>query len=160
MDGVGRTPIVRVNPRDLAAGAVFIAIGLGFGLNAWANLRIGQANAMGPGYFPLLLAALLIGFGVAIALSAIGQPAAAMGRVSWRGVALVTASIVFFAATVRGLGMAPALGGATVMAAMSSGRMSLPGAVLLGLVLTVFSIGVFLFALQLPYPVIGPWLRG
>lgn len=151
---------MRVNPKDLAAGGIFIAIGLAFGLNAWFSLRMGQAQAMGPGYFPLLLAVILIGLGAAITLSAIGQPAMAFGRVAWRGVMLVTVSIVFFAATVRGLGMAPALGGAAFAAALSSGRMSLPGSVALGVLLAAFCILVFLYALQLPYPVIGPWLKG
>lgn len=151
---------MRVNPKDVAAGALFVAIGLAFGLNAWIGLRLGEARAMGPGYFPVLLGAILVVFGALIALRALGQPPAAFGRVSWRGVGLVTASIVFFAATIRGLGMAPALGGAALMAALSSGRMSWPAATVLSLVLTTFCIVVFLYALQLPYPVIGPWLRG
>ena len=151
---------MRVNPKDIAAGGVFILIGLFFGLNAWFNLALGQARSMGPGYFPVLLSLVLVGFGVAIALRAVGQTPQAFGRVAWRGAALVTGAIVYFAATVRGLGMAPALGGAVLIAALSTGRVSLRAALVLSVVLTTFCIVIFLFALQLPYPVIGPWLRG
>lgn len=151
---------MRLNLRDLAAGALFIAIGSFFALSAFLNLPIGRALSMGPGYFPVLLGLILIGFGIAIAITGIATPAVSFGQVSWRGVGLVTASIVFFALTVRGLGMAPALGGATILAALSTDRNSLPVAILLGLVLTTFCILVFAVALRLPYAIIGPWLGG
>jgi len=150
---------MRLNPKDLAAGAIFIAIGAFFALNAWFNLAIGQAFSMGPGYFPVLLGLVLIGLGVAIVLAGIGKPTSPFGDVSWRGITLVTASIVFFALTVRGLGLAPALGGATVLAALSA-RNSPLFALVLSLCLTAFCVLVFIYALRLPYAVIGPWLRG
>ena len=150
---------MRVNPKDVAAGAIFIAIGLAFSLNAWFTLKIGAARSMGPGYFPVLFGAILVGLGLVIVLMAIGRPKEAFGDVSWRGVFLVTASIVFFAVTVRGLGMALALGGATVMAAMSSKRLSFVGTLITSASLTTFSVLVFIYALRLPYPVIGPWLK-
>jgi hypothetical protein len=151
---------MHANHRDLAAGAVFILIGACFGLNAWFTLRIGEAQAMGPGYFPVTLGAVLVGLGVAIGLSAVGQRAETFGRVSWRGVVLVTLSIFVFALTVRGLGLAPTLFVATLLAALASGRLSLAGAGLLAVCMTAFSVGVFIYALRLPYPVIGPWLGG
>lgn len=81
-----------------------------------------------------------------------------LGPVAWRGLGLVTLSIAFFAATVRGLGMAAALGVATLLAALSSGRLALWAAAALSAVLTTLIIVVFLYALHLPYPVVGPWL--
>lgn len=150
---------MRVNPKDVAAGGIFVAIGLFFSLNAWFTLRIGAARSMGPGYFPVLFGIILIGLGLVIALTAIGRPRESFGEISWRGVFLVTLSIIFFAVTVRGLGMALALGGATVMAAMSSNRLTFVGSLITSASLTTFSILVFIYALRLPYPVIGPWLK-
>jgi hypothetical protein len=150
---------VSVNLRDLAAGLAFVVIGLAFGVNAWLSLRIGEAQSMGPGYFPVLLGLVLIGFGVAVALSAVAKPAQSIGLVPWRGIILVTGAIVFFGLTVRGLGMVPALGVATTLAALASGRMSWVEVILLVVGLTTFCVLVFLYALQLPYPVLGPWLR-
>lgn len=148
---------MRLNPKDLAAGAIFVAIGAFFALNAWFSLAIGRAFAMGPGYFPIVLGVVLIALGVAIALTGIGKPSRPFGDVSWRGITLVSASIVFFALTVRGLGMAPALGGATVLAALSARNAPL-FALILSLCLTAFCVLVFVYALRLPYAVIGPWL--
>lgn len=147
------------NLKDLAAGTVFVAIGLLFAVNAWLGLPIGRALAMGPGYFPILLGLLLIGFGLAIFLAGLRKPAESFGTVSWRGVSLVTASIVFFALTVRGLGVAPALGGASMLAALSTARNSFAFAIVLSLCLTTFCILLFVYALQLPYAAIGPWLK-
>lgn len=151
---------MQTNPRDLAAGALFVAIGAFFALSTTFNLSIGSAFSMGPGYFPVLLGLILIGLGLAIGVTAFTAPAEPLGQVSWRGAGLVTASIVFFALTVRGLGMAPALGGATILAALSSDRNSLLFAIGLSLCLTAFCILVFIVALRLPYPIIGPWLGG
>ena len=148
-----------LNLRDFTAGAAFIVIGLAFGVNAWLSLRLGQANAMGPGYFPVMLGLVLVGLGGAIAFSAIGRTSEPLGRFSWRGTALVTLAIVFFAVTVRGLGMAPALAGATLMAALASGKLSLRGSLALAMGLSAFCVAVFIYALRLPFPVIGPWLR-
>ena len=149
---------MHVNRKDLAAGAVFVAIGLAFGLSAWLSLRIGAARSMGPGYFPVLLGATLVGLGLAIGASALKRPAEPFGAVPWRGLVVVTLSIVFFAATVRGFGMASSLGIATLIAALSSGRLSVWAAAALSAVLTTLCVLIFLYALHLPYPVIGPWL--
>jgi hypothetical protein len=148
-----------VNLRDAVAGAAFIVIGLAFGMNAWLGLRIGEANAMGPGYFPVMLGLILVALGVAIVLSARGRSGEPFGPVPWRGISLATGAIVFFAVTVRGLGMGPTLIGATLMAALASGRLSFRGSLALAVGLSAFCVAVFIYALRLPYPVIGPWFR-
>jgi hypothetical protein len=148
-----------VNFRDLTAGMAFIVIGVAFGLNAWLTLRLGTAHSMGPGYFPVLLGLVLVGLGGAIAYSAVGKPQEAFGMVAWRGITLVTVGIVFFAVTVRGLGMAPSLAIASFLAARASGRLSLLGSLLLAIGLSAFCVVLFIYALRLPYPVIGNWLR-
>jgi hypothetical protein len=151
---------MKINTRDLAAGGLFVVIGLAFGLNAWFTLRIGDVFAMGPGYFPVALGLILAGFGVAIALQGIGRPSEAFGHVPWRGLVLVIGAIFFFGVTVRGLGMAPALFVGTLMSSLSTGRMTLLAAAALSLAITVFSVLVFIYALALPYPVFGLWLTG
>jgi hypothetical protein len=152
--------IMRANSKDLTAGGMFMAIGLFFALDSLLYLRIGKALSMGPGYFPLIMGGLLLALGALIALRAFGRPPEPFGPILWRGLALVLGSIVFFAVTVRGLGMAVALFGSVLMAAESSGLMSRRGSVILSAVLTAFSIVVFIYLLGLPYPVIGNWLRG
>jgi putative tricarboxylic transport membrane protein len=149
---------VQANLRDVAAGVVFVAIGGFFALDAWFNLRIGRAFSMGPGYFPALLGTILILLGLAMALMALGKPSEAIGHIPWKGIALIIGSIVFFAVTVRGLGLAPSLFVTSLMAGLSSGKLAPIPAALLSLALTVFCVAVFIYALGLPYPIIGRWL--
>ena len=151
---------MQINTRDVAAGLLFIAIGGFFALNSWFNLRMGTALNMGPGYFPLLLGLILIGFGVAIAVNAVNKPAELIGKVSIRGIVLVIGAVLVFGFTARRLGLGPSLFVTTFMASMSTERATLISSILLSIGLSVFCVLVFVYALGLPYPVIGPWLGG
>jgi hypothetical protein len=151
---------MRANTRDVACGMVFVALGLFFALNAWMGLRIGHAFEMGPGFFPILLGGLLAALGSAIVIGALGKPGVAIGRISWRGIGLVSLSVLFFALTARGLGMLPALLVSTFVAAYSTTQATLRSALILSLVLSAFNTALFVYALRLPYRVIGPWLTG
>lgn len=144
--------------RDLICGSLFAVIGLVFAIGAWRSLPIGSAVAMGPGYFPLVLGLVLVALGFVVALGRGGAEALTFPPVAWRGLALIVGAVLVFALTVRGLGMAPSLLVATFMAALATGRMTLVGAVVLSVILTAFNVGVFVYALRLPYPVVGPWL--
>ncbi len=151
---------MRVNLKDLMSGALFVAIGLFFSLNAWFHLPMGRAFAMGPGYFPAVLGLVLVGFGIVIALSALGRPTDPIGIVPWRGVALVIGAVFFFAAFGRSLGVAPSLVLTTFAGALATRKTSLPEAIALSLGLSAFCTAVFIYGLGLPYPAFGPWLGG
>ena len=51
--------------KDLLAGLIFIGFGLAFGY-ATLGYQIGTALRMGPGYFPLVLAGIMVLLGVVI----------------------------------------------------------------------------------------------
>ena len=50
------------SPQDLGAGLVFVLIGLA-GLYFGSDLTFGTAARMGPGYFPILLSAMIAAVG-------------------------------------------------------------------------------------------------
>lgn len=147
---------MRINYRDLAAAGLFAAIGLFFAIYAGVGLRLGTATRMGPGFFPLALGLVLVGFALAIALNALRSATEPLGPVPWRGIALVTGAVVFFAATIDTLGLAPAMGGATLMAALSPREATWRGALATSAAVTALSVVVFVFALRLPLSVFGP----
>jgi hypothetical protein len=149
-----------INYRDVWAGALFVVVGVTFVVYALLTLNLGRAMNMGPGYFPVLLGILLTGFGAIIAVKALKATPELMGSVSWRAVALITFGVGFFAATVRGLGMAAALFVAIFCATMSTGQTRPLDAALISAIMAAFCIGLFVYALELPYAVIGPWLGG
>ena len=101
--------------------------------------------------------------GIGLAIVAKGVTAAAadggIGPVPWRAVVLLTAALVFFGATVKGLGLAPAMFGAGLLSALASRQNPPLQALLIALALTVLCILVFHYGLGLPVPLVGPWLR-
>jgi uncharacterized membrane protein len=145
------------NVKDIGAGLIFIAIGLLFGLGA-TNLELGTPLRMGPGYFPLILAGLLVALGLAIVVYGLGHSATGPLTVPWRGLVLILPAPVVFGLTVRGLGLAPALALVALISAFASRRMSVSLAVALTVGLTVFCVLVFSLGLGLPLRLFGPWL--
>ena len=166
-----------VNRNDLLCGAIFIAIGLAFALDALVELPIGTAFRMGPGFFPLALAALLIVLGSGIVFAGIGSttpvrivdrhpdPASlngfqrALDRLGpWRGVVVILAAPIIFGFGIQTIGLIPALALTVFVAALASSQVSLLFAVLMTALLTLFCYAVFVIGLQLPVRLYGPWL--
>ncbi len=148
------------NIKELAAGLLFVAMGLFFAGDALLHLKIGRALSMGPGYFPLMLGGILVLLGGAIALAGLRDMAEPIGPVPWRGLGLVLGSIVFFGITVRGLGLAPALLISILMTARADGHMGWTEAIIVSVLLSLFCILVFVTGLGLPYPIVGHWIGG
>ena len=151
-------PQVRGALRDILAGGVFIVIGVAFATGSLAY-RLGSPLEMGPGYYPLLLGGILVGFGLIVVVKGFiageGEP---IGNVDWRAVVLVTAALLFFGLTIRGLGLIGALFGASLLGALARSETSLRDVLLISVGLTVLCVGIFVFALQLRLPLVGSWV--
>ena len=139
-------------------GLTFIALG-GFFIYQCLNLELGTAFRMGPGYFPLALAAILTVLGVVVLVQATRVKGEPMGPLAARGMVFILPAPVFFGLTVRGLGFVPSLFFTALIAAFASSRMKPLMAVLLAGAITLFSVAVFSFALGLPFERFGPWTR-
>jgi hypothetical protein len=151
-------PQLRRALRDLVAGAIFVAFGAAFAIGSLAY-DIGSPLEMGPGYVPLVLALLLIGLGLLVVakgfIAGSGEP---IGEVDWRAVVLIIAALLFFGITIRGLGVIGALFGSTLLAAFARSATSIREALLFAVGLTVFSVVIFVVALQLRLPLVGSWI--
>ncbi len=148
-----------IDRTDAAAGVLFILFGLFFGIQA-LGLEIGTAFRMGPGYFPLVLAVVLVIFGGLILFNAIkaGKDSPSIGGIAWRGLLFILPAPIFFGLTVRGLGFVPSIFVTTLIAGLASLKMRPAYALLLAVAVTVFSTLVFSYALGLPFRRFGPWL--
>lgn len=151
-------PQVRLALRDLLAGGTFIALGVAFAAGSLAY-DIGTPVRMGPGYVPLVLGLVLAGLGVLVIVKGFiageGDP---IGEVDWRAVVLITAALLFFGLTVRGLGVVGALFGASLLAAMARSQTSVREAIVIAVGLTALSVVIFIVALQLRLPLVGSWI--
>jgi hypothetical protein len=145
--------------KDVIAGLVFVGFGLAFGGIA-LTYEIGTPLRMGAGFFPILLAGILVVLGGLIAAKAyLEADADAIGRIPWRALVLILGAVLLFALTVRGLGLIPATFLASFLAALASRRMTLIRAVAIGAGLTGLSVLIFVVALSLRLALVGPWLR-
>lgn len=146
-----------INKTDAAAGLLFIVVGVVFGVQA-LGMELGTSLRMGPGYFPLVLAGLLIVLGGFIVAGSFRSVADDMSAHAWRGMLFILPAPVFFGLTVRGLGFVPSIFLTTLIAAQASLKMRLPVALLLSVGVTIFCTLVFSYALGLPFRRFGPWL--
>ena len=151
-------PQVRLALKDVLAGGVFIALGVAFAAGS-LTYDIGTPVRMGPGYVPLVLGVVLAGLGVLVIVKGFiageGEP---IGEVEWRAVILITAALLFFGLTVRGLGVVGALFGASLLAALARSQTSAREALLIAVGLTALSVVIFIVALQLRLPLVGSWI--
>lgn len=146
-----------VNKADFTAGILFILFGLAFGLSA-TSLEMGTALRMGPGFFPMVLAVILVLLGAAITFSATRTSGEPIGSYAWRGMIFILGAPVFFGLTVRGLGFVPSIFLTTLIAALAGLKLKPLHALLLAALVTLFCTLVFSVALGLPFRRLGPWL--
>lgn len=152
---------------DLLAGGIFVLLGLAFAIGG-ARYDVGSALRMGPGYVPLLLGGILTALGLVIVAQAFlggDQHARELADrerrpVPWLPAALLVAAVLFFGATVRGMGLAPSLFVTTFLAALAGHRTGVVRALVTAAGLTGLCLVVFVSLLQLRLPLLGTWLGG
>lgn len=146
-----------LDPANSLCGALFILAGLFFASQS-LGMEIGTAFRMGPGYFPLVLASLLVLLGVAILIQAFRTEGEPIGAIAWRGMVFILVAPIFFGLSLRSLGFVPSIFLAALIASFASSRMTVLLALAVAAVLTVFATLVFSYALGLPFQRFGPWL--
>ena len=145
---------------DLLAGLIFVAFGLAFAITS-LRYELGTPLRMGPGYFPLVLGGILVFLGLLIVgkgFISSSSDEGRLGTVPWRALFLIVAAVLFFGLTVRGLGLVPATAVTALLTALASYRTGILAAVAIAAGLTVLCVLIFILALQLRLPLVGPWL--
>lgn len=148
---------IRIDSTNGLCGALFIFFGLFFAYQSWI-MDLGTALRMGPGFFPLLLAAVLILIGAIVLIQATRVESEPLGPLAWRGMLLILPAPIVFGLTVRGMGFVSAVFITALTASFASMRMKPLAALILSASVTLFSYLVFSKGLSLPYRAFGPWL--
>lgn len=143
---------------DRLAGLIFILLGaifLWFGL----DFGFGSMMRMGPGFFPVILSALLIGIGLLIAIRSLAaDETVQMPRLG--PMARILGAMVIFAAFMQPLGSYLILPVVVLLAASASPAFRWKPTLLLAVALTVCSDLIFRVALGLPLHAVGTWIGG
>ena len=139
--------------RDVWAGAMFIAVGGGAILVA-RGYTLGSALRMGPGYFPTVLGAGLVLFGLYLLARGLRRPEPITGRWSLRALVMLPLSLVLFGLLMEHAGFVPAVAVLVFASAAAGTEFKLVEVLGLTVVLTGLSVGIFIWGLGLPYPLI------
>ncbi len=137
--------------QDLGAGIVFILIGLA-GIVFGRDLAVGTAMRMGPGYFPMLLCALLILIGLVLGARSLMVAGPAVEPFHFRPLLLILALISASGYLLEWIGLALTTVVVTVGSAYARRDVSLRETLLLGAALALFVVFVFVYGLRQPLP--------
>jgi hypothetical protein len=140
---------------DLLAGGIFVLIGGVFVVGSLGYDR-GTALRMGPGYFPLLVGAVVAGLGLAIVVKGlIAADAVTFGPVPWRAIGLIVSAVVFFGFFVRRLGFVPTCLVTSLLTTLAGERVRPLTALAVAAGLTTAATLIFIVGLQLRLPLWG-----
>lgn len=143
--------------RDTAAGALIAAIGAS-GLWAGRGLQVGTADAMGEGYVPLLMCALLLALGLGLVLHGLRRTAPPLPRLHLRPLLAVTVAVLAFAVALEPLGVVVAILASALCAARAVPGVALASVLIPTALLALLVLGIFVWGLGLPLRALPPWL--
>ncbi|MBC9247106.1 tripartite tricarboxylate transporter TctB family protein [Paracoccus sp. 11-3] len=137
---------------DLWGGAAMTATGAAVALYCLGHYDFGTMRQMGPGFFPVVLGAILAGLGLLIAIPAwfragVVAPFAALDAV------VVLAAIAIFGFGLTRLGLVTSTASAVLIASLAAPRGGWLWRIILALVITVLTWVIFKQGLQMTIPV-------
>jgi len=138
------------NNKDFLAGLLMICIG-SIAFYMALDYPFGSALRMGPGYFPRVLAGIMIAFGLYVALRGLRKPEKITGIWGWRALALITVALWAFGWLMDRVGMIPSLVVLFAIATRAGHEWKLKEVIILTVVMITFAWAVFIYGLGLPY---------
>lgn len=137
--------------QDLIGGLLSMAFG-GFVLDHALNYPMGSALRMGPGFFPAVLAGLIIVLGSALALHGFkGEIARPLVMIRLGPFAAIAVAVAVFALSLERFGLAPATIALVVISSLGTPRWRPVRAVVLALAMTAAVYVIFIIILQMPF---------
>ena len=145
------------NNRDFFGGLMYIVIGT-IAILIARDYPFGSALRMGPGYFPTVLAGMMICFGVAIMAMGFKNGEKIKGNWSIRALIVLPISTAVFGWLMEEVGFIPAMLVLIPLAASAGREFKAIEIALLTVGLTILCTAMFIYGLGLPYPLIkGMW---
>lgn len=144
----------QTNRRERYCGLLLMLIGIGAAAES-LNYKVGELARMGPGYFPLALGIILTVIGAVIMVTPSADGAvqrAPISREQIRTWVLIVLGVVAFVVLGHYAGFVPATFGLIFISAMGDRANSIKAALLLALGVTLVSVVVFHYGLQIQFP--------
>lgn len=146
------------SPRNLFAGLTYLAFGSFVLSQAW-NYPMGTLSNMRTGYFPIVFAVVLIGFGLISIAQSVFRDGDPLGRIALKPTLIILSSIALFAFALPYLGLVFCLTLLVLLCALASPEFRLGRTAVAGMfVLVAANVIVFTVLLNIPMPLFGSWL--
>ena len=145
------------NQEDFWAGMMFASIGT---LAIWLSTEypMGTASRMGPGYFPTYLGAIMLIFGAIVAAMALKfEGGDKITPVAWKPMILLSVGFLLFGWGVDHIGFIPSLFGMCVITAAAGQTFKIVEVLVMSAVLIAGAVGIFIYGIELPFPLF--WWR-
>lgn len=142
--------------KDFLSGLLLLAFG-GIGFYLALDYPFGSSLRMGPGYFPRVLAGIVIAFGVFVLARGLVTKEAVRGVWGWRALAYISVAFVAYGWIMDRFGMIPALIVLFFVAARAGHEFKWLEVVILTVSMSTFAIVLFVYGLGLPYQLIQGW---
>lgn len=137
--------------RDFLAGMLFLLIG-GIGFYMALSYPFGTLEKMGPGYFPRVLSAILVIFGLVTLVRGLRSGERVQGTWGWFPLAMLVASLVAFGFLIEHVGLIPALVAMFFISAYAGKEARFLEVLGLTVVMCIAATAIFIWGLKLPYP--------
>ena len=138
------------NNKDFLAGLLMISVGA-IAFYMALDYPFGSALRMGPGYFPRVLAGILMTFGLYVMIRGIKSGEKVEGAWGWKALAFITVAFVVFGWLMDRIGMIPSLVIMFFLAAFAGHQFKWLEVTILTVLMTAFAWAVFIWGLGLPY---------
>ena len=139
--------------KDFLAGLLLLAFG-GLGFYLALDYPFGSALRMGPGYFPRVLSGILMAFGVFVLIRGLISKEKVQGKWGFKPLTFIVISLIAFGYLMDRFGLIPALVALFFLAAFGGHEFKFFEVVLLTIFMSAFAVGVFIYGLGLPYPLL------
>jgi Tripartite tricarboxylate transporter TctB family len=148
------------NQRAFAAGALFLAVAVFYFVTSF-NYVQGTPARMGPGFFPKMVAILLALVGIGILIGSVSPRAHIEKLARWdlKGLLWIAGSVALFGLLLPTFGLVIALAALIIISSAASPEFTWRGTLVNTVVLVVFCVGVFIYGINLQFPVWPIWFR-
>jgi Tripartite tricarboxylate transporter TctB family len=144
------------SPRDFWAGLLFVGIAALF-IALASQYRFGEAHRMGPGYFPIMVGALLAILGAVVAGRGLAFDGPPLPRFNPRPLLVTLVAVVLFGLAIEHLGLAAAIAALVLVSAFADREVRPLPSLVLAVLLIAFSVATFVWLLGLPLQVWPQW---
>jgi len=138
---------------DFLAGLMFIGVGAA-AMIVSRDYPMGSALRMGPGYFPMVLGGIMIAFGIYVMIHGLVNKEQVKGNWSLRALFVLPLATVVFGVLMEETGFIPALVVLIFISAAAGDQFKWIEVLVMAIALTAACVGLFIYALGLPYPLL------